>query len=76
MLLNMMSCTYNYYYYDEKDYQKQWQTTDPKKIYPDLPTTPDTDIVNGMKPVTIAANNEIVAEVLVLTKSYGPCTVE
>lgn len=73
MLFNMISCTYNYYYYDEEEQQ---QATDLKKMYPDLPTTSDTDIVNGMKPVTIAANNEIVAKVLVPTESYDLCEVE
>ena len=73
VFLCLVSCTYNdYNYYGAEEYA----TSSTENKYPDLPTTLDRDIVNGKKPVTIAANNEIVARVLVPTGSYGECDIE
>ena len=73
VFLCLVSCTYNdYNYYGEEEHA----TSSTENKYPDLPTTPDTDIVNGKKPVTIAANNEIIARVFVPTGSYGECDIE
>ena len=76
VFLCLVSCTYNdYNYYGEEEHATS-STENLKVKYPDLLTTPDTDIVNGKKPVTIAANNEIVARVFVPTGSYGECDIE
>ena len=76
VFLCLVSCTYNdYNYYGEEEHATS-STENLKVKYPDLPITPDIDIVNGKKPVTIAANNEIVARVFVPTGSYGECDIE
>ena len=76
VFLCLVSCTYNdYNYYGEEEHATS-SIENLKVKYPDLPITPDIDIVNGKKPVTIAANNEIVARILVPTGSYGKCDIE
>ena len=54
VFLCLVSCTYNdYNYYGEEEHATS-STENLKVKYPDLPTTPDIDIVNGKKPVTIS----------------------